>query len=162
MHSLEKSSILYKQMTDVFNNLWNSQPYNPTLIFFWSFFFLSYLPLIVVFLIKEWYLLAHSGEGEAYKGTGQIFCVHLISHSFKVILLPCVLLNLIKSETGKCCTLVKKKIYIYTFKRKLVSKKKQFFFQKMSNLVSRCPTAQHQPGHYKLIHHLYGMRTGLW
>lgn len=29
----------------------------------------------------EWYLLTDSGEGEAHKGTGQILCVHLISHA---------------------------------------------------------------------------------
>lgn len=43
--------------------------------------------------------------------------------------------------------------------RKKVRKKEQFSFQKQPNLVSRCPTAQHQPGHYKLIYHLYDMRT---
>lgn len=51
---------------------------------------------------KEWYLLTDSREGEAHKGTGQILCVHLIGHSFKVILLPCVLLNLTKKQARKC------------------------------------------------------------
>lgn len=82
----------------------------------------------MVVLIKEWYLLADHGEGEAYKGTGQILCVHLISHSFKVILLPCVLLDLIKKkiETGKChmCWL-----------RKKSKKKKKNSFPSKSSLI---------------------------
>lgn len=45
--------------------------------------------------------------------------------------------------------------------KKKSKKKEQFSFQKQPNLVSRCPTAQHQPGHYKLIYHLYDMRSFL-
>lgn len=58
----------------------------------------------------EWNLLADSGEGEAYKGTRQVLCVHLISHSFKVILLPCVLLNLTKNKKKKSIDLINMQI----------------------------------------------------
>lgn len=40
------------------------------------------------------YVLANYWEGQTHKGTRQILCVHFIGHSFKVVLLPCVLLNL--------------------------------------------------------------------
>lgn len=49
--------------------------------------------------------------------------------------------------------------HVLVKKKKVRKKKEQFSFQKQPNLVSRCPTAQHQPGHYKLIYHLYDMRT---
>ena len=81
--------------SDNFTNKFTSSPHTPRLI--------VCLPAPHISEV-EWYLLADSGKGEAYKGTGQILCVHLISHSFKVILLPCVLFNLRREKQGwKCC-----------------------------------------------------------
>lgn len=83
----------------------------------------------MVVLIKEWYLLADHGEGEAYKGTGQILCVHLISHSFKVILLPCVLLDLIKKKKWN------REMSHVLVKKKKVRKKKKNSFPSKSSLI---------------------------
>lgn len=48
----------------------------------------------------SFYVLANYWEGQTHKGTGQVLCVHFIGYSFKVILLPCILLNLQQNKEG--------------------------------------------------------------
>lgn len=105
------------------------------------------------------YLLTDGGEGEAHKGTGQVLCVHLISHSFKVILLPRVLLNLTE-RTGN-----RRGNEIWKNEMKDSSALFSIFsiFSIFSNVVCRCfPAAAPQPGAHYLIHHRGDGRTVLW